>query len=236
MDTKIEPRKGYLYCLHNEMFNFYGENVYKLGEISDLKILPLYPASYLTSSTIRLASCIIDDSQLGEKILFYELKEYRMAGNGDFFKCELSKIKTVIDDISNLFKNKNLEEVREIYSRILDPKRILYENITEDTIEKIISSQDDREIELYIQCLNEKFVKTDETFEKIEKEIHRMQFDTSENEKELKNYLLYKNDNVKNKSSSDNYRINILGDINKILYIKWFDGEFIEKMKIWKKK
>lgn len=180
----METKKGYLYCLHNEMFNFYGKNVYKLGETADIeKMLPAYLTPYFTPPTIKYSSNQLDNSQLAEKILFYELKEHRMANNREFFKCELSKIKSTIDKISDLFKKKTLENIREKYSIIL------YEDVTENIIEKIIATHDDQKIKSYIESFNfnKQFVETNEAFIKIEREIQKIAPDMSKYEKELLN-------------------------------------------------
>lgn len=43
----------------------------------------------------------------------------RMSSNREFFRCELSKIKTTIDNISDLFKKKTIGEIYKKYTYLM---------------------------------------------------------------------------------------------------------------------
>jgi hypothetical protein len=52
-----QPTQGFLYCLHNEIFKFYSDNLYKCGNSVDTdKKLCQYTTSYPMPSQILLTS------------------------------------------------------------------------------------------------------------------------------------------------------------------------------------
>ncbi len=246
----METKKGYLYCLYNEMFNYYGDNVYKLGETANIeKRLPSYTTPYLVPPVIKHTSDLLDDSQLAEKILFFELRECRVADNREFFRCELSKIKNVIDYISDLFSRKTVDDICKEYDHILKTNKIICEdeNVTEKIINKIINAPNDQKIKLYIESFgfDGHIVETDDTLKRIEREIRERASDVFTNEKELRCLFLYsnlknrifekvlknENNNDNLKLNSDNYKIKILDDLHKLLNVEWFDRNLLGKIK-----
>jgi len=109
-----EPQKGYLYCLYNEMFNFYGKNVYKLGETNNIKKrLNSYTTNYIKKSEIILLSKELPDKKLAEKILFSLLNNHRICKKREFFDCELEKIKEAINKVENIFDDNDNENENE---------------------------------------------------------------------------------------------------------------------------
>jgi hypothetical protein len=66
-----KPTTGFLYCLHNEIFKFYGDNLYKCGNSIDAdKRLNQYTTSYPMPSTILLTSDSFFDKSFAETLLF----------------------------------------------------------------------------------------------------------------------------------------------------------------------
>ena len=78
--------KGYIYCLYNVVFKYYGEDVYKLGKSNDvIKRLSGYTTSYLEDSEIKLQSKQLSNYGMAENILFHLLKDYRLKKNREFY-------------------------------------------------------------------------------------------------------------------------------------------------------
>lgn len=85
--------EGYIYCIHNKMFDQYGENVYKLGYCTDLSSLN---SRYCTCYVDKID--VINIKQVKGKVraesnLFYLLDDYRLKKNREFFKCDIEIIK-----------------------------------------------------------------------------------------------------------------------------------------------
>src|SRR5438876_6894136 len=69
--------KGYIYCLYNEVYKYYGENVYKLGMSNDVqKRLNGYTTVYIEESKILLQSKELSNYSIAEDILFQILEKY----------------------------------------------------------------------------------------------------------------------------------------------------------------
>jgi hypothetical protein len=115
METK---NTGYLYCLTNPMYAFYGNDVYKLGRSGDVsKRLNQYSTSYVDPPTIKYKSKKLRNCIIAEKLLFQYLDDFRMRNNREFFKLEFQTVKDtiirvqneIIDNEDKLFEvNKNL--------------------------------------------------------------------------------------------------------------------------------
>src|SRR3989337_423313 len=88
-----EKDKGHLYCLHNEMFDYYGKNVYKLGTSNNVdNRLNQYTTSYLENCQIKHISEKLDNKFYAESMLFFILDESRLKSSREFFRCELDII------------------------------------------------------------------------------------------------------------------------------------------------
>ena len=95
---------GRLYCIYNEMYDMYGEYVYKLGNSKDIECrLKNYVTSYIKPCVIKYKSEIFRDKNLAENILFEMLKESRITSSREFFKCDIEIIKSKIEEILLLF-------------------------------------------------------------------------------------------------------------------------------------
>lgn len=109
-------KEGYVYCMCNEIFKFYGDDVYKLGNTINIKKrLSNYVTSYLNPSKIIILSKKLADKYLGEQMLFDFLKEYRIKENKEFFKCKIEKIREMIHKVEKIMDTENLEELRNKY-------------------------------------------------------------------------------------------------------------------------
>lgn len=109
-------KEGYVYCMCNEIFNFYGDDVYKLGNTINVKKRLLnYITSYLNPSKIIILSKKLTDKYLGEQMLFDFLKEHRIKENKEFFKCKIEKIREMIHKVEKIMETENMEELRNKY-------------------------------------------------------------------------------------------------------------------------
>ena len=85
---------GYIYCLHNEMFKHYGENVYRIGCATNVnKRCNSYKKYYPKKIYVVHKSKRIKHYTIAEKLVFKLLIEYRMKEDKDFFRCKLELIK-----------------------------------------------------------------------------------------------------------------------------------------------
>ena len=100
------PSPGYIYTLHNEIFKFYGEHVYKCGNSSDVdKRLNNYTTSYPKPSKIVMLSEIFYDKNFAETLLFYYLKDYKMELDREFFNCDINIIQDAFYKVNEFFIN-----------------------------------------------------------------------------------------------------------------------------------
>ena len=128
IDEYYNPQPGYIYCMHNEMFNFYGENVFKLGNTGDTqKRLANYTTSFIEPCKFIKFSPIYYDKKFAEKILFHYLKDYRIKTNREFFKADIN----IIDEAFN--------KVNDFFYKYSDTKSIIEHLITDNNIHNYIS-------------------------------------------------------------------------------------------------
>lgn len=100
-------KKGIIYCLYNEMFDRYGENVYKIGETACIESrINAYTSCYATPPIVVYASPVFANSSLAEQLLFHFLSEFRIFSDREFFKCDFDVITPFINNISDMFTNK----------------------------------------------------------------------------------------------------------------------------------
>ena len=196
-----EPKKGYIYCLYNEMFNFYGKNVYKLGETNNIKKrLNSYTTNYIKKSEIILLSKELPNKKLAEKILFSLLNNHRICKKREFFDCELEKIKEAINKVENIFDNNE------------------YENENKNIIKAIIN-KDNNKINYLKQFLDNDTIKMDEYNKMLKDEKAFITFIN-------KNYLkMSKKEFNEHKAKANNNEL--LEFINKNNLYKKIDGLFL---------
>lgn len=97
--NEYKPNSGYIYCIHNEMYNYYGPNIFKLGCTENLeKRIANYTTSYIEQPCYKITSKILCDNTIAEKLLFNKLKIYRIKNRREFFNCDLEIIKIAIQE------------------------------------------------------------------------------------------------------------------------------------------
>jgi hypothetical protein len=102
---------GFLYCMWNEMFKFYGE-IYKLGrsEDPDRRMLS-YCTSYPKPCKVIILSKEIRNGALAEKLLFFKLGAFRLEPNREFFKGDLETIKAAFEWVEDQFAKHSDAEI-----------------------------------------------------------------------------------------------------------------------------
>lgn len=102
----IDPdkcKKGYIYVLFNQMYKYYGENIYKIGETENCgKRIYDYSTPYIENPLMVYKSQLLIDCRLAESLIFDRLKDCRLRHNREFFRCPIERIKSTIDEVSSL--------------------------------------------------------------------------------------------------------------------------------------
>jgi len=166
--TTEETEKGYIYILWNNMYNFYGENVYKIGCTADFnKRIDSYTTSYLEPCEFKYVTDSTLYYKLAEKIIHFELKEYRLSPKREFFKCPLE---TAIETI-NRVTNYTLSELLDIKCEMnISPpihKSSILEtckNMTLSKAEEILQEEDISTEEFISMYNSRKYIKHDSKF------------------------------------------------------------------------
>lgn len=106
-----QPTQGFLYCLYNEIFKFYGDNLYKCGNsVNADKRLSQYTTSYPLPSTILLTSDSFFDKSFAETLLFFYLKDYKFKPNREFINCDFNIINDAFDKVKHFFSIYNTKQ------------------------------------------------------------------------------------------------------------------------------
>lgn len=96
---------GYLYCIHNEMFEYYDKNCYKVGKSVNASNRVLdFMTGYVQPSKVILQTKFLRNRHLAETILFILLKKYRLVTNREFIVCELQYVQLMLMHVENLFE------------------------------------------------------------------------------------------------------------------------------------
>ena len=99
-----KPNQGFLYCLYNEIFKFYGDDLYKCGNSVDTdKRLCQYTTSYPMPSEILLTSDSFFDKSFAETLLFFYLKDFKFKPNREFIKCDFKIIQDAFHKVKHFF-------------------------------------------------------------------------------------------------------------------------------------
>ncbi len=166
-----KPVAGYIYCMHNEMFKFYGENVHKCGNSCDVeKRLNQYTTSYPKPSKILILSETFVDKNFAESLLFFYLKDYKMEVDREFFNCDINIIQSAFNKVKEffdkyktkdkLFKYLNKNNYTEFYSFNDTEKIKLLQSIKKnnlcDKIKNDLHLKNDITEENFVNELNKK--------------------------------------------------------------------------------
>lgn len=135
--------KGYIYIIFNEMYNFYGLNVYKVGKTQDItKRTKHFTTAYIEPVEIKFLSEEVQNYTLAEQEAFKILGKSRIKPNREFFRIDnlkdvINKIETMIDEINLLSEaeielklEQNKAEKHNNYNKLLnDMKKVKLDDI-----------------------------------------------------------------------------------------------------------
>jgi hypothetical protein len=212
MNEKSENLKnGYIYCLYNPMYNNNGNIIYKLGQTSNLSNrLSSYSTSYLEKSEFIITSENLLDKNLAEKLLFEELRKYRINNNREFFNCNIEVIKEAFVNVQNFFiENNTLEKILNYYNTKKEKNKKIKIEIKKIIKKEVIISDKIKNLLINIENPSEyekRLISDNKYFEKY---INLIQF--------------LNNDNIivsKNKIT----KIKICSELMKVLGIETFEN------------
>lgn len=144
------PQNGYIYCLINEMYKFYGDNVTKCGNsIEPANRMTQYTTSYLKPCELVITSKLLIDKNLGETLLFFFLKKYRMENNREFFDCNINLVKEAFCKVEQFFDKCDTKEKIISYLMQNDNYKFIY-NVKEINFEKLKKD----EINIYYKMIH----------------------------------------------------------------------------------
>ena len=89
---------GYVYVLHNEIYNYYGENVFKIGYTKDLSARVCQYKTYYIKESKIVYSLYFEIASLAEQQVHILLNTYRLSDR-EFFDCSLEKIIENIEQV-----------------------------------------------------------------------------------------------------------------------------------------
>ena len=93
-------KSGFIYILYNEVFNYYGENVFKIGKTNNIEHrLKAYTTSYIKPCEIKFLSSKCINYDLAESFIFELLNKYRIVNNREFFKIDKADAINIIEEV-----------------------------------------------------------------------------------------------------------------------------------------
>ena len=134
--TKLKQKKteveGYIYIMFNEMFKYYGDDVFKIGKTTDVgKRLNQYTTGYLQPPEVKFISEKCFNYTLCEKLVFEKLELFRMRVNREFFKGDLKIFIQVIDDIVISVNN---GDRKQILNDIIRRRKVIKDTSRDDRV------------------------------------------------------------------------------------------------------
>jgi len=103
---------GYIYCISNESFK---ANIYKIGYTTmklTRRINCLYKTGVPNKFKINFAKKV-RKCRLVEQEIHFRLKTKRINPSREFFKCPISDIKSIFDEIPGVWWTENQVETKE---------------------------------------------------------------------------------------------------------------------------
>jgi hypothetical protein len=130
---KYVPSTGSIYCFKNEIFNYYGKDLYKCGTAKNPDIrMKQFITSFPSKSEIKLKSPVFFDKFFAETLLFYLLNNYRFKSDREFINCDLNIITETFDNIDLFFTKYNTKTLLVNYLLNL-PDPFIYYNVSKNT-------------------------------------------------------------------------------------------------------
>jgi len=108
----MENKSGFIYILWNKIYNYYGENVYKIGKTSNIVCrLNQYTTSYIDPCEIKYLSRRCINYTLAEGTIFQLIHNKRIISNREFFKIDKDEAIKIIDEVINKINNGIITEL-----------------------------------------------------------------------------------------------------------------------------
>ena len=99
-------KSGYIYILYNEVYTYYGENVFKIGKSNNIEQrLTGYTTSYIKPCEIKYLSTKCINYSLAESFIFELLNKYRIVHNREFFKVDKTEAVNIIEEVIHKINN-----------------------------------------------------------------------------------------------------------------------------------
>ena len=99
MEDSEGMKVGYVYVIYNEVFSYYGENVFKIGKTRDIaQRASGYVTSYLKPVEVKFLSGLCENYHLAEKLVFEKIADHRMAENREFFQINIDEAVSFIEE------------------------------------------------------------------------------------------------------------------------------------------
>ena len=99
-----KPFEGYIYCMHNKMYNYDGNENYKCGCTNNPKArIDNFVTPYIDKTNYVFISAKLFDKNLAETLLFFYLRDYRVTQNREFFNCNNKIIIKAIKKVEKIF-------------------------------------------------------------------------------------------------------------------------------------
>ena len=217
---------GYLYCIYNKMYDTYGENIFKLGNMKNKNRMKGYVTSYIDPVEIKLISNKIADKNIGEKILFDILSKYRIKQNREFFNCELSVIQKAMDKVEVIMKKDSIENLCGMYlpkskEQIINNMIVVQQTYGKNT-DDIEDESNDNDI-TYEIITNNDFSEIEEiNINDNKNNINDNENNINDNENNVDDKI-YNRYNIHNKKLEEKLKIQLTPEIIK----KWYKKEYI---------
>ena len=127
---------GYLFVLWTRSYEYYGENVYKIGKTKNVEErVQAFEVAYLNPVILKTISTRVKDVRLAEKLLFQKLADKRLHGNKNFFCAPMDYINEKINEVCDNDESQLPEvyasaEEWESHTTDVDPPEATYAEIT----------------------------------------------------------------------------------------------------------
>ena len=177
MDNTDKSIDGYIYIVYNEVYQHYGDNVFKLGKSKDvIARLKGYITSYVKPVELKFVSKLCKDCARAEKTIFTRLDNYRIVNNREFFKIDkdfaIDIIEQVIDEINGNDYQQNESKIQELEDKVkqYEDKVKQYEDKVKHPYTTLQNKEEIiKDLVIMLDISGDKELKNHELLENIEK-------------------------------------------------------------------
>ena len=182
MEEPGETKVGHIYVIYNEVFSYYGENVFKIGKTRDIgQRVNGYVTSYIKPVEVKFLSGLCENYHLAEKLVFEKIADHRMAENREFFQINIDEAVSFIEEaIAEVNEDAEVAE-REYFERIRsrnhtkDRPRKPYTEKQKEAAKKRYESKKE-EIKAYLKEYREAHKEQIAAREKLYKDKYKVKF------------------------------------------------------------